>query len=108
MSALGTKRFGRSSRSLRVARRGLLTATAVGGLLLAGSAPLAGAAEIPVPPTVPTILGLGSPLGSTPVVGGFTDSVLGIATGTYYGIVGATSAVVCPILTPICSSVPTG
>lgn len=96
----------RPSRPLSIARRTLLTAAAVGGLALAG-APLADAATLPVP-TAPTILGLASPLGGLPVVGGFGDSVVGIVTGTYYGIVGASSAVLCPILTPVCSTVPAG
>jgi hypothetical protein len=86
-------------------RRSLLIATASAGLMLAG-APFASAAALPVPPTVPTVLGQASPAGGLPVVGGFADSVLGILTGTYYGIVGASSAVLCPILTPICSTAP--
>jgi hypothetical protein len=94
----------RCARPLAAARRCVLTATAVGGLMLVG-APLADAATLPVP-NVPTILGQASPAGGLPVVGGFTDSVLGIITGTYYGIVGASSAVLCPILTPVCSSLP--
>lgn len=95
----------RSSGPRAAVRRSVLTVVAVGGLVLAG-APAAGAATLPVPPTVPTILGTASPAGGLPVVGGFADSVLGIVTGTYYGIVGASSAVLCPMVTPICSTTP--
>ena len=35
-----------------------------------------------------------------------TCEVLGIVLGAYYGIVGASSAVLCPIVTPICSTPP--
>jgi hypothetical protein len=86
-------------------RRSLLIVAASAGLMLAG-APMASSASLPVPPTVPTVLGQASPAGGLPVVGGFVASVLGIVTGTYYGIVGASSAVLCPILTPVCSTAP--
>lgn len=86
-------------------RRSVLTAAAVGGLALA-AAPAADTATLPIPPTVPTIIGTASPAGGLPVVGGLADSVLGIVLGAYYGIVGASSAVLCPIITPICSTTP--
>jgi hypothetical protein len=47
-----------------------------------------------------------APLPSLPIVGGLIDSVVGIVTGTLYGIGGAASAVVCPLVSPVCSIPP--
>lgn len=85
-------------------RRSLLIAAASAGLMFA-AAPAASAGTLPLP-TLPSALGGASPAGAIPVVGGLVDSVIGIVIGSYYGIVGASSAVLCPILTPVCSTTP--
>jgi hypothetical protein len=84
-------------------RRSLIVATAVGGLMLA-SMPLASAATTPAPGAIPGAAA--APVPSLPIVGGLVDSVVGITTGTLYGISGAASAVVCPLVSPICSIPP--
>lgn len=81
--------------TLSIVRRSLLVAAAVGGLMLAGM-PLVGAATLPAAP---------SP-GGLPIVGALVDSVVGIVTGTTYGIGGAASAVLCPLGSPVCGVVP--
>ena len=81
--------------TMNIVRRSLLVVTAVGGLMLAGM-PLAGAATLPAAP---------SP-GGLPIVGALVDSVVGIVTGTTYGIGGAASAVLCPLGSPVCGVVP--
>jgi hypothetical protein len=86
-------------------RRSLAVATVVGGLVLA-SGPLASAATTPAPGAVPSAVTAAAPLPGLPIVGGLVDSVVGIVTGTLYGISGATSAVACPLLSPACSIPP--
>jgi hypothetical protein len=86
-------------------RRSLLVVTAVGGLALAGG-PLASAATTPAPGSIPGAVTGAAPLPSLPIVGGLVDSVAGIITGTLYGISGAASAVVCPLVSPVCSIPP--
>jgi hypothetical protein len=68
-----------------IARVGLVTTTAF-VFLLAGVAS-ADAATVPALPATP-------PASGVPVVGGLADSLVGIATGTYYGAGDATMAVV--------------
>jgi hypothetical protein len=58
---------------------------AVSAFILAGQSS-ASAATVPALPSVPSA-------SSVPVVGGLVDSLVGIATGTYYGATGATFAV---------------
>lgn len=78
-------------------RRTLLAAAVSGGLMLAG-APLASAAPAIAPVAVPSVA---SPGTGIPVLGGLIDSVVGILTGTTYGIAGAAGAVVCSVA-PAC------
>jgi hypothetical protein len=95
----------RSSHPRRMIRRSLLVATTVGGLMLA-SMPLASAATTPAPGAIPGAVTGAAPVPSLPIVGGLVDSAVGITTGTLYGISGAASAVVCPLVTPVCSLPP--
>jgi hypothetical protein len=95
----------RSSYPRKMIRRSMLVATAAGGLMLASS-PLAGAATTPAPGAIPGAVTGAAPVPSLPVVGGLVDSVVGITTGTLYGISGAASAVVCPLVSPVCSLPP--
>jgi hypothetical protein len=95
----------RSPHSRTTIRRSLLVVTAVGGLALAGG-PLASAATTPAPGAVPGAVTGAAPLPSLPIVGGLVDSVVGIVTGTLYGVSGASSAVFCPLLSPACSIPP--
>jgi hypothetical protein len=88
--------------TVNIVRRSLLVATAVGGLMLAG-VPLASAATLPAAVAVPSAVGTASPGTGLPVVGGLVDSVVGIITGTAYGIGGAASAVVCSLESTACS-----
>lgn len=88
----------RSSRPLAAARRSVLLASAVGGLMLAG-VPMASAAAQPAP-----ALSVASPGSGIPVLGGLIDSVVGIITGTVFGVAGAAGAagaVVCSVA-PAC------
>jgi hypothetical protein len=78
--------------TISIVRRSLLVATAVGGLMLVG-VPLPAAVAAPSP-------------GGLPIVGALVDSVVGIVTGTTYGIGGAASAVLCPLGSPVCGTVP--
>jgi len=95
----------RSCRPRSMIRRSLLVTAAVGGLMLA-SMPLASAATLPAPGAVPGAVTAAAPVPSLPIVGGLVDSVIGIVTGTLYGISGAASAVVCPLVAPVCSIPP--
>jgi hypothetical protein len=70
---------------IKTARLGLVTA-AVSAFILAGQSS-ASAATVPALPAIPSASGV-------PVVGGLIDSLVGIATGTYYGAADATMAVV--------------
>jgi hypothetical protein len=88
----------RSSRPLAVARRGLLIATTAGALALAG-APVANAA------TAPAAVAVASPGTGIPILGGLIDSIVGIITGTVYGIAGAAGAAACSVA-PVCPPVP--
>jgi hypothetical protein len=92
----------RPSHPRKLIRRSMLVATAAAGLMFAGT-PLAGAATAPAPGAVPGAVTGAAPVPSLPVVGGLVDSVVGITTGTLYGISGAASAVVCPLVSPVCS-----
>jgi hypothetical protein len=69
----------------KIVRLGLVVA-AVSVLTLAGQS-AASAATVPALPATPSA-------SSVPVVGGLVDSLVGIATGTYYGAADATLAVV--------------
>jgi len=91
----------RCTRRLTVARRTLLVATTSAGLAFA-AAPLA-QADAPPPPAAAVVAA--SPGTGIPVFGGLIDSVVGIVTGTAYGIAGATGAVVCSVV-PVCPTVP--
>jgi hypothetical protein len=95
----------RSSHARTTIRRSLLVATAIGGLALA-SGPLASAATTPAPGALPGAVTGAAPLPGLPIVGGLVDSVVGIITGTLYGISGAASAVLCPLASPACSIPP--
>jgi hypothetical protein len=66
-------------------RLGFVIATAFVFVVAAASS--AGAATVPALPATPSASGV-------PVVGGLADSLVGIATGTYYGAADATMAVV--------------
>jgi hypothetical protein len=93
----------RPSRPRNMLRRSLLVATAVGGLMLA-SVPLASAATLPAAVTSPSAV-IATPGTGVPIAGGLIDSVVGIITGTLYGISGATRAVACSIA-PACPPLP--
>jgi hypothetical protein len=84
--------------TINIVRRRLLVVSAVGGLMLAG-VPLASTATLPAAVAAPSPGGL-------PIVGALIDSVVGIVTGTTYGIGGAASAVLCPLGSPVCGTVP--
>jgi hypothetical protein len=71
---------------------GVVTA-AVSAFVLAAQSP-ASAATVPPLPATPSFSGL-------PVVGGLLDSLVGIATGTYYGAADATFAVLNSLGLPI-------
>jgi hypothetical protein len=81
----------------------LLFATAIGVLMLTG-VPLAIAATRPAP-AAPSAVSIASPGSGIPIVGRLVDSVVGIVTGTFFGISGATRAVACSIA-PTCPPVP--
>jgi hypothetical protein len=87
----------------RVARRNLLIATTVAGLMLAG-APLAEAATTAAPASAASALTAASPGTGIPVLGGLIDSIVGILTGTVHGIAGAAGAVSCSVA-PVCPPV---
>jgi hypothetical protein len=89
----------RSARRLTVARRTLLVAATAGGLAFAAAAPLAAADAAPA-----RVAAAASPGTGVPVLGGLIDSVVGIVTGTTYGIAGAAGAVVCSVV-PVCPTV---
>jgi hypothetical protein len=63
----------------------VLVIGAASAFILAGQSS-ASAATVPALPAVPSA-------SAVPVVGGLVDSLVGIATGTYYGAAGATVAV---------------
>jgi hypothetical protein len=94
----------RPSHQRSTVRRSLLVATAVGGLMLAGVPP-ASAATLPAAVASPSAV-IATPGTGVPVAGGLIDSVVGIITGTFYGIRGAASAVLCPLISPVCSIPP--
>jgi len=87
----------RPSRPLTAVRRGVLIAATAGALTF-GAAPLASAAA--PAPAIPAVV-IASPGTGIPILGGLIDSVLGIVTGTIFGIAGAAGAVVCSV-TPAC------
>lgn len=89
-------------RRLDIVRRSLLVATAIGVLMLT-SVPLASAATRPAP-AAPSAVSIASSGSGILIVGGLVDSVVGIATGTLFGISGATRAVACSIA-PSCPPV---
>jgi hypothetical protein len=70
---------------IKIVRLGLVIAAA-SAFTLAAQTP-ASALTVPALPATPSLSGL-------PVVGGLGDSLVGIATGTYYGAADATVAVV--------------
>lgn len=95
----------RSSRPFTTVRRGVLIAATAGAVTLA-AAPLANAA----PRTArhrTVAVAVASPGTGIPVFGGLIDSVVGILTGTTFGIGGAAGAVVCSVV-PVCSTIPAG
>jgi hypothetical protein len=68
-----------------IARLGVVTA-AVSAFVLAAQSAAGAVVTVPPLPATPSFSGL-------PVVGGLLDSLVGIATGTYYGAADATFAV---------------
>jgi hypothetical protein len=94
----------RPSRPRNVVRHSLLIATVVGGLMLV-SVPLASAATRPASPTARSALRIAAPSTGLPIVGGLIDSVVGIVTGTVFGVAGAVHAVVCSV-SPVCPASP--
>jgi hypothetical protein len=93
----------RLTRPFTTVRRGMLIAATAGAVTLA-AAPLASAA----PRTARhRSVAVASPGTGVPVFGGLIDSVVGILTGTAFGIGGAAGAVVCSVV-PVCSTIPAG
>jgi len=90
-------------RRLDMVRRGLLVATAIGGLMLTG-VPLASDAPRPAPVAPLGAVSIASPGSGIPIVGVLVDSVAGIVTGTLFGISGGTRSVACSIA-PTCPPV---
>jgi hypothetical protein len=76
---------------IKTFRLGLVTAAVSAFILTAQSS----ASAVTVPP-LPYI-----PASGLPVVGGFVDSLVGIATGSYYGAAAATFAVLNSLGLPI-------
>jgi hypothetical protein len=72
--------------------------------MLASVSP-ASAATLPAAIVAPSAVSIASPGTGLPIVGGLVDSVVGIVTGTVFGISGAARAVACSIA-PACPPVP--
>jgi hypothetical protein len=68
------------------------------------SVPLASDAPRPAPVAPPGAVSIASPGSAIPIVDGLIDSVVGIVSGTLFGISGATRAVACSIA-PTCPPV---
>ncbi|WP_158887149.1 hypothetical protein [Amycolatopsis anabasis] len=78
---------------VKLAQRFLLVTAVAGVMILAGQS-LAGAAILPEAASSPAMAGnAASPGTGIPILGGLVDSVVGIVTGTAYGIGDAVKAV---------------